>query len=147
MRLTRFSDYALRVLIFAATRPNELVTIAQVSAAYGISRNHLMKVTHRLATGGYLETVRGSGGGLRLARAAAKINIGSVLRATEERSELVECANRATNTCVIAPACALKHALFDALEAFYARLDKVTLADITRNPGALDLLFEKQMAS
>jgi len=146
MRLTSFSDYALRVLIYVATKPDQLVTIADISKSYGISKNHLMKITNTLAAAGYVETVRGSGGGLRLSRAAADINIGAVLRHTEAGSHLVECADRKTNTCVIAPACGLKHVLFEALEAFYARLDKVSLADITRNPADLTHIFEAQAA-
>ncbi len=105
-----------------------------------------MKITNTLAQAGYVETLRGSCGGLRLARPANEISVGGVLRHTEAGSDLVECANRKTNTCVIAPACGLKHVLFEALEAFYVRLDKVTLADITRNPGELIAIFEKQTA-
>ena len=146
MRLTSFSDYALRILIFVATRPGEMVTISDISKGYGISKNHLMKITNNLAQAGYVETLRGSGGGMRLARPASQISVGEVLRRTEAGSDLVECANRKTNTCVIAPACGLKHVLFEALEAFYVRLDKVTLADITRNPGELIAIFEKQTA-
>lgn len=146
MRLTSFSDYALRLLIYVATKPGQLVTIADISKSYGISKNHLMKITNNLAAAGYVETVRGNGGGLRLARAADEISVGAVVRHTEAGSELVECAHRETNTCVIAPACSLKHALFDALEAFYTRLDRVSLADVTRNPEHLSLLFERQAA-
>ena len=146
MRLTSFSDYALRLLIYLAVRPFEVVTIADISNSYGISKNHLMKITNTLAQAGYVETLRGSGGGMRLARPASEISVGEVLRHTEAGSDLVECANRKTNTCVIAPACGLKHVLFEALEAFYVRLDKVTLADITRNPGELIAIFEKQTA-
>jgi Rrf2 family transcriptional regulator, nitric oxide-sensitive transcriptional repressor len=89
---------------------------------------------------------RGSGGGLRPARAASAISIGEVLRHAEKGSDLVECTDRKTNTCVIAPACGLKHVLFEALEAFYAWLDKVTLADITRTPAEFSGIFAKQAA-
>jgi len=146
MRLTSFSDYALRLLIYLAVRPSEVVTIADISNSYDISKNHLMKITNTLSQAGFVETLRGSGGGVRLARNASEITVGEVLRHTEAGSDLVECANRKTNTCVISPACGLKHVLFEALEAFYARLDKVTLADITRNPAELTLIFEKQSA-
>jgi len=141
MRLTLFSDYALRMLMFAAARPGQSVTIGGVSEAYGVSRNHLMKVANLLASAGYLETARGKGGGLRLARPAAEITVGAVLRLTEAGSPLVECFGRDSG-CVIEPACGLKHALSDALQAFYARLDRTTLADITPNPGALNAIFE-----
>jgi Rrf2 family nitric oxide-sensitive transcriptional repressor len=146
MRLTSFSDYALRILIFAAARPGDVVTISDISKGYGISKNHLMKITNTLAQAGFIETLRGSGGGLRLARNASEISVGQVLLHTEAGSDLVECANRKTNTCVISPACGLKHVLFEALDAFYARLDKVTLADITRNPAELALIFDNQSA-
>ena len=146
MRLTSFSDYALRLLIYLAVRPFEVVTIADISNSYGISKNHLMKITNALAQAGYVETLRGSGGGMRLTRPASEISVGEVLRHTEAGSNLVECADRKTNTCVISPACGLRHVLFEALEAFYVRLDKVTLADITRNPGELFAIFEKQAA-
>jgi Rrf2 family transcriptional regulator, nitric oxide-sensitive transcriptional repressor len=146
MRLTSFSDYALRILIYASTSPRSTVTISDISTAYGISRNHLMKITATLARGGFVVTVRGSGGGLKLARPPQEISIGAVLRLTEADSELVECANRKTNTCIIAPACELKHALFFALEGFYERLDGVRLSDITRNPGQLRRIFKRQVA-
>jgi len=143
MRLTSFSDYALRILIFAATKPDNLVTIAEISKSYGISRNHLMKVTSSLAMAGYVETLRGSGGGMRLARPASEINIGAVVRHTETGSYLVECANLKTNTCVIAPVCELRHVLFEALEAFYRHLDKKTLADLVKRPKDLLALLSK----
>ena len=144
MRLTNFSDYALRLLIFAATKPNELVTIAEVSKAYGISKNHLMKITNTLAQGGFVETVRGAKGGLRLAKPASAINLAAVLRLTESGSDLVECFNPATNTCVIGGACGLKHVLRDALEAFYQGLAQVTLADLVAHPRSLNVIFDRQ---
>ena len=144
MRLTNFSDYALRLLIFAATRSDDLVTIAEVSKAYGISNNHLMKITNTLAQGGFVETVRGAKGGLRLAKPAGAINLAAVVRLTESGSDLVECFNPATNTCVIDQACGLKHALHDALEAFYQSLEKVTLADLVARPRALNAIFARQ---
>ena len=144
MRLTNFSDYALRLLILAAARPDELVTIAEVSKAYGISKNHLMKITNTLSQGGFVETVRGAKGGLRLAKSATEINLAAVVRLTESGSDLVECFNPATNTCVIDGACGLKHVLRDALEAFYRSLAQVTLADIVANPHSLNVIFERQ---
>lgn len=143
MRLTNFSEYALRLLIFAATKPNELVTINEVSRAYGISKNHLMKITNTLSQGGFVETVRGAKGGLRLAKPANGINLAVVVRLTESGSDLVECFNPATNTCVIFQACELTHVLHDALEAFYLSLAKVTLADLVARPRALNAIFEQ----
>lgn len=89
MRLTNFSDYAVRLLMFAATRPDELVTIAEVSVAYGISRNHLMKITNTLAQGGFVDTVRGAKDGLRLAKPASAINLAELMYLTELGSDLV----------------------------------------------------------
>ncbi len=143
MRLTSFSDYAMRLLIYVATQPEQLVTIDEISEVYGISRNHMMKITSTLAQAGFVETVRGNGGGVRLARPAAEISVGAVLRVTESKTGLVECADRKTNTCIIAPACELKHALFEALEVFYQHLDKVTLAGITGNPAQLKSIFAR----
>ncbi len=144
MRLTNFSDYALRLLIFVATKPDELVTIAEVSKVYGISKNHLMKITNTLAQGGFVETVRGAKGGLRLAKPASAINLAAVVRLTEAGSDLVECFNPATNTCVIDKACRLKHVLHDALESFYHTLAQVTLADLVARPSGLGTIFALQ---
>jgi Rrf2 family nitric oxide-sensitive transcriptional repressor len=134
MRLTSFTDYALRLLILCAGREGELVTIADAATAYGISRNHLMKIANELVRAGFLQSVRGRSGGLRLARPASRIKIGAVIRHMERESPLVECFAAASNTCVIAPACGLKFLFADALEDFYKRLDKTTLADIARKP-------------
>ncbi|MCC7487077.1 MAG: Rrf2 family transcriptional regulator [Burkholderiales bacterium] len=128
MRLTTFSDYGFRVLIYLGATSGELATIDEISAAYGISSNHLMKVVHRLGQLGYIETVRGKGGGMRLARAPAGINVGEVLRATEDSFELVECMDG--GDCRITRACVLRHALADAREAFLRVLDGYTLAQL-----------------
>lgn len=137
MRLTRYSDYAMRVLIFLGTRPEAVWSIAEISKAYGISQNHLMKVVNDLAREGYVESLRGRHGGIRLARPAAEINVGAVLRHTEGPCELVECAS-----CLISPACGLAVALDEALEAFFAVLDRYTLADLIANrPQALAKLL------
>ncbi|MCG6857237.1 MAG: Rrf2 family transcriptional regulator [Salaquimonas sp.] len=142
MRLSLFTDYAFRLLIHVAARDPELVTITQVSEAYGIPRNHLTKIAHELGRAGYLETVRGRGGGMRLARPAGEISLGRLVRLGEGRSPLVECFDRATNQCVITPACSLKHMLTEACNAFYAVLDHRTLADVVKRPRELLNLLE-----
>ena len=142
MRLTTFSDYTFRVLIYLGSAPQELATIADIASAYRISENHLMKVVHYLAQLGYVETVRGKGGGMRLARPPSSINVGEVLRATEDGFELVECMGEGESGCRIARACALKGALGEAVEAFLAVLDRYTVADLARPPVA-KVLFAK----
>ena len=137
MKLTSFSDYTLRVLIFLAVRDDSLVTIGEIADAYGISRNHLMKVVHHLGVRGYLETVRGKGGGVRLAMAPADINIGTLLRETEHNTALVECFDSEGSSCTIEQACALRGIFQQALTGFFAVLDSYTLADVLRNRSRL----------
>ena len=132
MRLTRFTDYALRVLTLLGVADARLVTIDEVGDRYGISANHLMKVVHRLGTCGYVETVRGKGGGIRLARPPESIRLGDVVRDFEEDMAIVECFNEASNTCPIEPDCQLKGVLRDSLRAFLGKLDEHTLADLVR---------------
>jgi Rrf2 family transcriptional regulator, nitric oxide-sensitive transcriptional repressor len=135
MRISLFSDYALRVLMLAAARAPDLVTIQEVAESFGISRHHLTKVIHDLARAGFLETQRGRSGGFTLARPANRIVIGAVIRHTEAGSPLVECFDPATNRCVVTPACRLKRQLAEALSAFYAVLDKYTVADLYTSKG------------
>jgi Rrf2 family nitric oxide-sensitive transcriptional repressor len=127
--LTRYTDYSLRVLIYLALEPERLATIEEIAGSYGISKAHLMKVAHQLGLRGYVETVRGRGGGLRLARRPEDIGVGEVVRATEENLALVECFEPKSG-CAIEPACGLRAALQDALRAFLAALDRYTLADL-----------------
>lgn len=129
MRLTLYTDYSLRVLMYVGVKGGP-ATISELAASYGISRNHLMKIIHRLGQLGYLETARGRGGGLRLARPPAEINIGEVVRQMEDDRALVNCFDPAAAPCAIAEACALRGALAEALEAFFAALDRYTLKDL-----------------
>lgn len=133
MRLTNFSDYALRVLMYAAARDDRLITIDETAKVYGISRAHLMKVVNQLTRAGFLKAVRGRSGGLSLARRPDKIRLGHVLRATEPDFALVECF-ASDNQCVITPRCRLRGALKEALGAFLVALDRYTLADLVLNP-------------
>jgi Rrf2 family nitric oxide-sensitive transcriptional repressor len=136
MRLTLHTDYALRLLMLLALEPDELHTIEDASRRYGVSRNHLNKVVQTLAQAGYLESQRGRGGGVRLARSPEAINLGAVVRATEDNFHVVECFCRETNTCIVAPACGLRDPLAEALGAFLAVLDRYSLADLIKNPNA-----------
>lgn len=143
MRLTLYSDYSLRLLMYCAQHPDRLVTIQEVAGCYRISRNHLMKVAYQLGCKGYLETVRGRGGGLKLARPADKVGLGAVLRDTEDDFALVDCFEGGTNLCPITPACRLKGALGKALKAWFAVLDEYTLADLAGKHPALTRMLAK----
>jgi Rrf2 family nitric oxide-sensitive transcriptional repressor len=143
MQLTRYSDYSLRVLIYLAVRPEQLATIEEISQAYRISKAHLMKVVHQMGRAGFLETVRGRGGGFRLARAPEEITVGDVIRFTEDRMDLVECFDPRTSHCRIESVCGLRAVLEDALDAFLKTLDRYTLADlVARRRKPLDRLLE-----
>lgn len=141
MNLTRFSDYSLRVLICAGTHTDRLLTIAEIASTFAVSENHLMKVVHRLAQLELLETLRGKGGGLRLARAPAEINLGWVLRQTEQGQPLVECFDNGQSDCKIFSACKLQHLLRQAEQSFYAVLDRYTLADLLECRSELQKLL------
>jgi Rrf2 family nitric oxide-sensitive transcriptional repressor len=129
MRLSLHSDYALRILMFLA-RGEASASVDRIASAYGISRNHLMKVAGRLAELGIVKARRGRGGGLMLAQAPADINVGAVVRAMENLSGFVECFDPATNSCPIAGACGLQGVLSSAVADFLARLDRYTVADL-----------------
>lgn len=129
MRLTTFSDYALRVLMYAGSAGDRLITIEETSTVYGISRAHLMKVVNILTKTGYLKGIRGRSGGFTLARAPENINLGAVVRATEPDFALVECF-AAGNRCVITSCCRLPNLLNEALASFVATFDRHTLADL-----------------
>lgn len=134
MRLTLFSDYSLRVLMYAAARDGRLIKIEETAATYRISRTHLTKVCHHLTKAGLLRAVRGRSGGLALAKAPSEIGIGEVLRLTEPDFTLVECFDGGRG-CTIAPRCRLQGVLHEALTAFLATIDRYTLADLMLDPA------------
>ena len=133
MRLTNFSDYALRLLLYAAAREDRLITIEETAERYGISRAHLMKVANVLTRAGYLKAVRGRSGGLTLGKRPERIRLGAVVRTTEPDFALVECF-ASGNRCIITPRCRLRGVLGEALAAFSAVLDRYTLADLILRP-------------
>ncbi|WP_394219081.1 Rrf2 family transcriptional regulator [Halobacillus trueperi] len=142
MRLKKYTDYALRVLIFTASkRDGELANKKEISEVFHISENHLGKIIHELNKLELIETLRGRSGGIRLAKDPADINIGSVVRAMEDDFHLLECFDCATNYCVITPACKLKGVLHEALQAFLSVLDKYTLEDLLTNRQELRALM------
>lgn len=132
MRLTLYTDYSLRVLLYLAGKEDENVTITEIADFYRISRNHLVKVVHNLGLDGYILTSRGRHGGLRLARPAQDILVGELVRSTEPDLDLLECFNPATDQCVISNSCSLKGVIFNAQAAFLEVLDRYTLADMTK---------------
>jgi Rrf2 family nitric oxide-sensitive transcriptional repressor len=139
MRLTTLTDFSLRMLIHLALKPAGRATIAEVAGGYGISENHLMKVAHQLGQAGYVATLRGRGGGLQLARPAAAITVGEVVRRMEPDMDIVPCF--AEGNCAILPACRLKHAMHKAREAFLAVLDDVTIEDLAQPEAELRSLL------
>lgn len=141
MRLTTFTDYSLRVLLYVAAVPEGRATIAEIARAYGISENHLVKVVHFLGREGLLLNTRGRGGGMRLAKEPRDINVGAVVRLAEGGDLPAECFDPGTNSCVLAGGCALQRALRQALASFYAALDAYTLADLSLQGRAAAILF------
>ena len=142
MKLTLFTDYSVRVLLYLGAHPGRLCSIAEVAQGYRISQNHLMKVVNQLARQGYVESVRGRSGGIRLGRAPEEINLGALVRETEDGFDLVDCGQ-----CVVAPACGVTGVLNEALRAFFAVLDRHTLADmLTSRLKLRELLLDERAA-
>ncbi len=144
MHLTIFTDYTLRVLIYLGMHQHEgrLATISDIASAYGIPGDHLRKIVHHLAKQGYVETLRGKGGGMRLARAPEQINLGEVVRGSERDQALVECFQRnKKKACSILSVCALRGILERALRAFFNELDGHTLANLLKPQGDLIRMF------
>jgi Rrf2 family nitric oxide-sensitive transcriptional repressor len=146
MRLTSFTDYSLRVLMYLAADPGRRATIGEIAAAFGISESHLTKVVHFLGKAELLANVRGRGGGLELARAPETINIGAVVRATEGAAMPAECFDHETSNCCILLVCRLRGVLDEAVQAFHAVLDRHSLADITYNSRPLRRILNLEPA-
>ena len=138
MRLTAMTDYAMRLLMYVGEHPERLCTISEIAQAHGISEPHLMKITHRLAQKGWLETVRGKNGGMRLAQPAQDMRLGSIVRDTENDMALIECF-QPDSKCTLTGQCRLTHIIDQALQDFLYRLDQYTLADILTQPGSISL--------
>jgi Rrf2 family nitric oxide-sensitive transcriptional repressor len=142
VQLTRFTDYSLRVLIHLGNHPETLATVAAIAEAHDISRHHLTRVVHQLGLRGYIETVRGKGGGFCLARPPAAIRIGDVVRDMETGFELAECFRPGDSACRLFPSCTLKSVLAEAGAAFLASLDRYTLADLLPPTGVTGISAE-----
>jgi Rrf2 family transcriptional regulator, nitric oxide-sensitive transcriptional repressor len=134
MRLAEYTDYTLRVLMSCAAQPDGLITIAELAERHGVSKNHLMKIVNDLARQGVLQTTRGRGGGLCLAKPATDIRVGDVVRNSETDFRLAECFDARTNACTLTPSCRLKGVLQGALDAYFKALDGVTLAELVAPP-------------
>jgi len=141
VHLTVYTDYSLRMLMYLAVKGDGLATIAEVAGAYGISKAHLNKVAHQLGLAGYVETVRGKSGGLRLARKPARIGLGEIVRQSEPDMALVPCFEPCCAPCPIVPACGLRGALYEARQAFLAVLDRYSLADLVQRRAELGTLL------
>jgi len=142
MRLTRYTDYSLRVLIHLALYPEQLCSIGEIARTYGISHNHLVKAVHALARNGFVQTVRGRTGGIRLARPAGKISVGEVVRKTEEGFQLADCSS-----CTLSPACGLTGVLAQGVTAMLKVYDTHTIADLVKEKGALRRQVSRKLAS
>jgi Rrf2 family nitric oxide-sensitive transcriptional repressor len=141
VHLTQFSDYSLRLVIYLACHPEQVVSADEVSRAFGISRHHLVKVVQTLTNLGVVEAQRGRGGGMRLAMRPSEINVGWLIRQAEPHFNLLECFDPETNTCPIAPACGLKGLLHRAQQAFLGVLDESNLEQLlTRRSELVSLL-------
>lgn len=148
MKLTDYTDYTLRVLIYLGLHPDELVTIQQVADGYRISKNHLMKIVNQLAQSGIVAATRGRNGGVRLAVPPERINIGAIVRSTEADFRIVECFDQVNNQCVLSPSCRLRATMHEALEAFFRVLDGLTLADVIANAGEIrPLVVERPLGA
>lgn len=144
MQLTQFTDYALRTLIYVAIRDGKTCTITEIAESYNISKNHLMKVVHRLSQLGILKTIRGKGGGLLLNADPEQLNLGELIEKIEPHFFIVECFDAATGKCVISPVCQLKKVLLEASNSFTQALRKYTLQDVVFNRAELAQILVRE---
>ncbi|MFD0986275.1 Rrf2 family transcriptional regulator [Methyloligella solikamskensis] len=142
MQLTMFTDYGLRSLMYLASRPDQLCSVGEIAQRYGISRNHLVKVVHRLAQLGYIASTKGKGGGIRLACDPKEVRLGDLIEELEPNMHIVECFDRDTNSCLIIDACRLKRYLHEATRSFLDNLNQHTLADAAGNRAIFKALNE-----
>lgn len=142
MRLSAYSDYAFRVLMQAALRMPQRITVDQVAETFGISRHHLVKVVHDLGRSGYLQTQRGVGGGFTLARPPDKIRVGDIVRLGEESEAVIDCMDKPGSPCRIFPSCRLRGVLDEAASAFFTVLDRYTLADLIKQPSKMRAVLQ-----
>ena len=144
MTLTRYTDYALRVLLYLSLQPDQKVSISEIARFYQISKDHLVKVVNHLGRLGYVKTLRGRKGGILLAHDPSRIQIGRVVRETEPHFDLVECFNSNKNRCVITSICNMRRMIEDAMDHFFTRLDEYTLADLVSDYPAARSLLESE---
>lgn len=142
MRLSFYSDYSIRVLMHAALQRPDLVTVDEVAECFSISRHHLVKVVHDLGRMGYLETRRGIGGGFTLAKPPEDICVGDIIRLGEESETVIDCVDRSKCACRLLPCCRLKGVLDEAAAAFFAVLDRYSLADLLKHPARMRALLK-----
>ena len=145
MRLTNYTDYSLRALMYLGLNRDRLVTIQEIADVYGVPKNHLMKVVHQLGLAGLVETIRGRNGGLRLKKEPQEINLGKVVRNTEPDFKMVECFDPTQNKCILMPSCELHNVLRQATAAYFKVLDGVTLAHLLQNDKRLRKLTHIQI--
>ncbi|NLJ93517.1 MAG: Rrf2 family transcriptional regulator [Aeromonadales bacterium] len=139
MKLTTYTDFGLRTLMYLATLPaDKLTSVAQVATLYSVSRNHLVKVVNQLAREGYIKAIRGKNGGIKLGRPAQKINVGEVIRSLEGNLDGIDCGSPA---CYLVRVCRLKSALKEAMDAFISVMEEYTLADLIANEDELMVIF------
>jgi Rrf2 family nitric oxide-sensitive transcriptional repressor len=147
MQLTLYTDYSIRVLLYLAAKPESPSTITEIADSFGISRNHLVKVVHNLATKDFIRTTRGKKGGIVLERAPESISLGQLVRQTEPDFRIVECMGDVPSTCPIEEVCGLKGVLTMARDAFLRTLDQFTLADITQNRALLRPILVRDLGA